>query len=89
MHRLAERGEVLRRPERATGAERGPVARLRLVHQVSEYDRERGISYWTKNYRTGIELDDNEALTRRYPYYDPIGTLPEAGQRWWTERADA
>ena len=27
------------------------------------YDRERGISYWTKNYRTGIELDDPEALT--------------------------
>ena len=22
------------------------------------YDRERGISYWTKNYRTGIEAED-------------------------------
>jgi lysine 2,3-aminomutase len=28
-----------------------------------------------KNYRTGIEADDPEALTRRYHYYDPIYTL--------------
>ncbi|MGH3747648.1 MAG: lysine 2,3-aminomutase, partial [Micromonosporaceae bacterium] len=40
-------------------------------------------SYWTKNYRTGIEVDDPEALRRRYAYQDPIYTLPEAGQRWW------
>ena len=66
-----------------------PYVGKRWVHQVSEYDRERGISYWTKNYRTGIELDDGEALSRRYPYYDPIGTLPEAGRRWWAERATA
>jgi hypothetical protein len=37
-----------------------------------EYDRELGISYWTKNYRTGIELEDPEALDRRYPYYDNV-----------------
>jgi lysine 2,3-aminomutase len=49
---------------------------------VAEYDREKGISYWTKNYRTGIE-DDGHALTRRYEYYDPIHLLPESGQRWW------
>jgi lysine 2,3-aminomutase len=53
------------------------------VHQLAEYDRELGISYWTKNYRTGIEHADPEALPRRYPYYDPISTLPEAGQTWW------
>ena len=47
--------------------------------------RERGISYWTKNYRTGIETADPEALTRRYEYYDPIHTLPETGQAWWRE----
>jgi lysine 2,3-aminomutase len=64
-----------------------PFVGKRWVHQVEEYDRERGISYWTKNYRTGIEHDDPEALARRYPYYDPIYTLPEAGQRWWRERA--
>ncbi|GAA5123344.1 lysine 2,3-aminomutase [Haloechinothrix salitolerans] len=62
-----------------------PYVGKRWVHQVAEYDRERGISYWTKNYRTGIELDDPEALERRYEYYDPISTLPESGQRWWAE----
>ncbi|MPY96952.1 MAG: lysine 2,3-aminomutase [Actinophytocola sp.] len=62
-----------------------PYVGKRWVHQIAEYDRERGISYWTKNYRTGIELDDPEALERRYEYYDPISTLPETGQRWWAE----
>jgi len=60
-----------------------PYVGKRWVHQCVEYDREKGISYWTKNYRTGIESDDPEALTRRYEYYDPIYTLPEAGQRFW------
>jgi lysine 2,3-aminomutase len=59
----------------------------RWVYQFADYDRERGISYWTKNYRTGIELDDQTALTRRYPYYDPINTLPASGQRWWSANA--
>jgi lysine 2,3-aminomutase len=66
-----------------------PYVGKRWVHQLSEYDRERGISYWTKNYRTGIELSDADALSRRYPYYDPIGSLPEGGQRWWSEQAAA
>lgn len=65
-----------------------PYVGKRWVHQVAEYDRERGISYWTKNYRTGIELDDPEALNRRYEYYDPIASLPESGQRWWREQAE-
>jgi lysine 2,3-aminomutase len=60
-----------------------PLVGKRWVNQVKEYDREKGISYWTKNYRTGIESDDPEALTRRYEYYDPIYTLPEAGQAYW------
>ncbi|WAL69042.1 lysine 2,3-aminomutase [Amycolatopsis cynarae] len=63
-----------------------PYVGKRWVHQLADYDRERGISYWTKNYRTGIEHDDPEALSRRYPYYDPISTLPEAGKRWWREQ---
>ena len=49
-----------------------PYVGKRWVHQVAEYDRERGISYWTKNYRTGIERTDEAALDRRYTYYDPI-----------------
>ena len=63
-----------------------PYVGKRWVHQVAEYDRERGISYWTKNYRTGIERTDEAALDRRYTYYDPIATLPASGQAWWAER---
>jgi lysine 2,3-aminomutase len=62
-----------------------PFVGKRWTHQVEEYDREKGISYWTKNYRTGIEHDDPEALSRRYPYYDPISTLPDSGRAWWRE----
>ena len=64
-----------------------PFVGKRWVHQVESYDRDKGISYWTKNYRTGIEYDDPEALTRPHPYYDPIHTLPESGQNWWREHA--
>jgi lysine 2,3-aminomutase len=60
-----------------------PFVGKRWVHQVAEYDRARGISWWTKNYRTSLEQDDPEALTHRYPYYDPIHTLPAEGQAWW------
>jgi lysine 2,3-aminomutase len=59
-----------------------PFVGKRWVHMTEDYDRVRGISYWTKNYRTGIE-DDPDALTRRYHYYDPISSLPEEGQEWW------
>jgi lysine 2,3-aminomutase len=55
----------------------------RWVHMEDSYDRVKGISYWRKNYRTGIEYDDPEALTREYPAYDPISTLPEEGKEYW------
>ncbi len=64
-----------------------PFVGKRWVHMVTEYDREHGISYWTKNYRTSIEADEADALSRRYPYYDPIDTLPESGRRWWSKQA--
>ncbi len=64
-----------------------PFVGKRWVHQVDAYDREKGISYWTKNYRTGIDHHDPEALQRQYPFYDPISTLPESGRRWWREHA--
>src|SRR5205823_5429749 len=35
-----------------------PMVGKRWVHQVEDYDLEKGISYWSKNYRTGIEYDD-------------------------------
>jgi lysine 2,3-aminomutase len=65
-----------------------PFVGKRWVHQVHTYDTERGISYWTKNYRTSIESDDADALSREYVYYDPIYTLPESGQEWWRENGD-
>jgi lysine 2,3-aminomutase len=64
-----------------------PFVGKRWVHQLESYDRDHGISYWTKNYRTSIEAEDAEALTRTYEYYDPIHTLPEAGQEWWRQHA--
>ncbi|MGE5137251.1 MAG: KamA family radical SAM protein [Gemmatimonadota bacterium] len=63
-----------------------PYVGKRWVHQVSRYDTELGISYWTKNYRTGVEADDPLALTREYAYYDPIHTLPARGQEWWQDQ---
>jgi lysine 2,3-aminomutase len=65
-----------------------PFVGKRWVHQAHSYDEVRGISSWTKNYRTSIEADDAEALARTYPYYDPIDTLPEQGQAWWRDNAD-
>ncbi len=64
-----------------------PYVGKRWVHQVAEYDREKGISYWTKNYLNGIELQDPGALQRKYEFFDPIYTLPEAGQKYWREKA--
>ncbi len=64
-----------------------PYVGKRWVHQVSRYDTERGISYWTKNYRTAVDADDALALDREFEYYDPIYTLPEAGQQWWRDQA--
>ena len=62
-----------------------PLLGKRWIHQFDDYDRELGVSYWTKNYRTSIELDDPEALNRRYTYYDPIRTLPAAGRAYWAQ----
>ncbi|MFI0480050.1 KamA family radical SAM protein [Actinomadura sp. 9N215] len=66
-----------------------PYVGKRWVHQLADYDRERGVSYWTKNYRTALEASDPDALTRRYEYHDPIYTLPERGREWWRRQAEA
>ena len=60
-----------------------PFVGKRWVHQVTDYDRERGISYWR---RTSMEGDDAaDAFTE---YYDPIICCPRPGLRpWW--RAEA
>jgi lysine 2,3-aminomutase len=64
-----------------------PFVGKRWVHQVAEYDREKGISYWTKNYLTSIEWGDAAKLNQKYEYFDPIHTLPESGQEWWRQEA--
>src|SRR2546422_8244174 len=59
---------MIRRPPRSTLFPYTTLFRSvgkRWVHQVAEYDREKGISYWTKNYRTGIEQDDPGAIVLR------------------------
>jgi lysine 2,3-aminomutase len=60
-----------------------PYVGKRWVDQAVAYDRERGISYWTKNYLTSVDAEDADALTRRFEYYDPIHDLPSSGQEWW------
>src|SRR5215472_7154899 len=66
-----------------------PYVGKRWVHQVARYDTERGVSYWTKNYRTAVEAGDVLALERVYEYYDTTYMLPESGQRWWRAGAAA
>ncbi|WP_344580777.1 lysine 2,3-aminomutase [Nonomuraea roseoviolacea] len=58
-----------------------PYVGKRWVHQVAAYDRERGISYWAGNH--GIGLGEPPGPDRRFPFYDPIDTLPEPGRLWW------
>jgi len=66
-----------------------PFVGKRWVHMLTEYDREHGISYWTKNYRTSIEDSTEDVVGRQYAYYDPIDTLPESGQKWWRKQVAA
>ena len=65
-----------------------PFVGKRWVHQVARYDQNLGISYWNKNYRTGLEAEDTEALNRVYRYFDPIDSLPTLGQAWWRKNGD-
>ncbi|PVC99286.1 lysine 2,3-aminomutase [Streptomyces sp. CS014] len=64
-----------------------PFVGKRWIDQVDSYDRERGISYWSKNYRTPLEISDPSAAQQSYPFYDPIPTLPRSGQEWWRKNA--
>ncbi|MFE3317518.1 KamA family radical SAM protein [Nocardia sp. NPDC059195] len=65
-----------------------PLAGKMWVHQVYYYDRIRGISYWSKNFRTESEAADSEALSRSYEFFDPIHALPSEGRQWWVEHGD-
>ena len=65
-----------------------PFVGKRWVHQVESYDRDKGMSFWRKHYRTSIEAGDEQALSREYVYYDPIYTLSQLGQDWWRKNTD-
>src|SRR5690606_16661610 len=62
-----------------------PLAGKRWVDQADSYDRQLGVSHWSKSYLTPLEAADPEAHSGSYHYYDPIDTLPLAGQRWWRD----
>ncbi|MFI5845318.1 KamA family radical SAM protein [Catenuloplanes sp. NPDC051500] len=59
-----------------------PYVGKRWVHMAADYDRERGITLWSKNYRTPLDND----LDTLHPYYDPIDTLPDKGRAYWAAR---
>ncbi|MFF0471506.1 KamA family radical SAM protein [Micromonospora zamorensis] len=67
-----------------------PFVGKRWVHQPVQYDRNTGISQWTKNYRTVLdEQIDDPAGVDVHQYYDPIHTLPESGRQWWLRHTPA
>ena len=65
-----------------------PYVGKRWIHQLADYDKVKGVSYWTKNYRTVLETGDADALTRRYEYYDPVYTLPPEGREFWKKELE-
>lgn len=65
-----------------------PFVGKRWVHQVHSYEREPGISYWTKNYLTTLEQAHPGVLNKLYEYYDPVDTLPASGQQYWRNEAE-
>ena len=66
-----------------------PFIGKRWVHQPVDYNRGLGISYWSKNYRTGFDGQDADALNHLYCYYDPIGSLPACGRAWWRRNSES
>ncbi|GAA1793438.1 lysine 2,3-aminomutase [Luedemannella flava] len=65
-----------------------PFVGKRWVHMAAEYDRDLGISWWNKGYRTRFEETNGIAEGRQYSYYDPIDTLPEVGRKFWSRQSD-
>lgn len=61
-----------------------PYLGKRWVHQATNYDRVRGISYWTPNSTSAAVSIESEA--NRCVYYDPIRTLPIEGRNWWQSK---
>jgi lysine 2,3-aminomutase len=65
-----------------------PFVGKRWAHQAVSYDRERGISEWSRRYAVGPSgLSAGADREGTHPYYDPIGTLGPTGQAWWAARS--
>jgi lysine 2,3-aminomutase len=62
-----------------------PFVGKRWVHMLDDYDRTKGISYWRKNYRTGIEFDDEalSASTRTAIHHHAAGGRRVTGASSW------
>ena len=63
-----------------------PFVGKRWVHQVDRVrPRARHLVLDEELPHRASSRTDADALDRRYAYYDPIDTLPAAGQAWWAE----
>jgi lysine 2,3-aminomutase len=66
-----------------------PYVGKRWVHQAAGYDRVTGVSEWTRSYRLGAEEPETSAHEpTTFTYYDPVHTLPAAGQSWWRAKSN-
>ncbi|HWN73515.1 MAG TPA: hypothetical protein VNN15_06895 [Solirubrobacterales bacterium] len=63
-----------------------PLLGKRLIDQSSSYDRERGISLWRREREKG---STGAVPAVDCSYFDPIDTLPAAGQEWWQGQIDS
>ncbi|WIX91435.1 lysine 2,3-aminomutase [Amycolatopsis sp. DG1A-15b] len=64
-----------------------PYVGKRWVHQAASYDRMRGVSRWTSEYRAQVLTVDESGPTAG-TYYDPIDSLPPEGRLWWSRQRD-
>ena len=63
-----------------------PYVGKRWIHQLARLrHRARHLATGRRTTAPRSRPTDPEALSRTYEYYDPIHTLPEAGQPWWAE----
>jgi lysine 2,3-aminomutase len=61
-----------------------PHVGKRFADQPAFYDRKLGVSFWSREVGSHVEAGSSSG---EYPFYDPIDTLPVAGQEWWAAQA--
>ena len=66
-----------------------PFVGKRWVHQVADVrPRARHLVLDARTTAPPSRPPTPRRCSRDYEYYDPIHTLPEAGQQWWREQGD-